>query len=94
VDLEAFCRDEEKVLAVIRALEVIGEAARNVPPAVRGRYPEIPWKKLVGMRNIVIHQYFGVDMEVIWRTAQDDLPPLRAAVSRMLEDVERRERDA
>jgi hypothetical protein len=52
--------------------------------SVRRRYPQIPWKKIVGMRNVVIHGYFGVDTEVIWRTIQDDLPPLRRIVNRIL----------
>ena len=73
---------------MIRALEVIGEAARHVPSIVRRRYPQIPWKKIVGMRNVVIHGYFGVDTEVIWRTIQDDLPPLRRIVNRILEEGE------
>ena len=71
VDLETFQRNEEKVFAVIRALEVIGEAARHIPSSVRRQYPQIPWKKIVGMRNVVIHGYFGVDTEVIRMPATD-----------------------
>jgi len=88
VDLETFQSNEEKVFAVIRALEVFGEAARHVPSSVRRRYSQIPWKKIVGMRNVVIHGYFGVDTEVIWRTIQDDLPPLRRIVNRILKEGE------
>lgn len=92
VDFESFKDNEEKTLAVVRALEVIGEAARNIPVELRSRYPGVPWSRVVGMRNIVIHGYFGVDLRVIWDTVWDDLPPLREAVARMLEDIERRER--
>ena len=86
VDFEAFRANEEKVFAVIRALEIIGEAAKNIPKSIRGRYNEIPWEDMVGMRNKVIHDYFGVDLEVIWKTLHEDLPPLQAAVTKILSD--------
>jgi uncharacterized protein with HEPN domain len=89
VEFEAFRANDEKVLAVIRALEIVGEAARQVPSSLRTRYPEIPWEDAIGMRDKLVHEYFGVDLEVVWRTVHDDLPPLRRAVARMLEDVER-----
>ena len=88
LDFESFRSDTEKTFAVVRALEVVGEAAKNIPVAIRRRYPEVPWSKVVGMRNIVIHGYFGVDLEVIWKTVREDLPPLRAALARMLEELE------
>ncbi len=88
VEFYAFQANEEKVLAVVRALEVVGEAARQVPAAVRARYPEIPWRDAIGMRDKLIHGYFGVDMEVVWRAVHEDLPPLRDAIPRVLEDVE------
>jgi uncharacterized protein with HEPN domain len=88
VDFDAFCANEEKVLAVIRALEVIGEAARHVPESVRQCYPEVPWRNIVGMRDVLIHHYFGVDLEVVWKTVQRDLPTLQVAVGRMLADLE------
>jgi uncharacterized protein with HEPN domain len=90
VDFDRFMANDEKVLAVIRVLEVIGEAARQIPRSVRERYPEVPWQDMIGMRNVVIHGYFGVNTEVIWRTVHKDLPPLRGAVAKMLEDLERR----
>ncbi|MBI4493813.1 MAG: DUF86 domain-containing protein [Chloroflexi bacterium] len=85
VDLEGFRNDEQKAFAVVRALEVIGEAARHIPAVVRKRYPEVPWEKIVGMRNILVHGYFGIDLEVIRRTVQEDLPPLRQAIARILQ---------
>jgi len=89
VEFETFCANDEKVFAVIRALEIIGEAAKNIPKSIRGRYTEIPWEDIVGMRNKVIHDYFGVDLEVIWKTLHEDLPPLQAAVAKILKDLKK-----
>ena len=88
LDFEAFRSNEEKLFAVLRALEVIGEAARQLPPAVRRRYADVPWRNVIGMRNTIIHGYVGVDVEVIWKTVHESLPPLRAVVERMLADLE------
>lgn len=87
MDFAAFKGDEKTAFAVVRALEIIGEAARHIPEPLRKRYPKVPWEDIVGMRNIVVHGYFNVDLEVIWRTVQDDLPPLRASLARILADL-------
>ena len=84
----SFRDSEEKTLAVIRALEVIGEAARQIPAEVRKNHPEVEWAEAIAMRNKVIHGYFGVDMQVVWNTVREDLPPLRQAVAKILEGVE------
>jgi len=89
VDFETFRANDEKVFAVIRALEIIGEAAKNIPKLIRGRYTEVPWEDIVGMRSKVIHDYFGVDLKVIWKTLKDDLPPLRVAISKILNDLKK-----
>jgi uncharacterized protein with HEPN domain len=68
----------------------VGEAARHIPKSLRDRYPGIPWKKVVGMRNIMIHEYFGVDAEVIWKTVWEDLPRLSAELDRILADTAKR----
>lgn len=70
--------------AVIRALEVIGEAAKNVPAQLRKRYPSVPWRVVTGMRDKLIHGYFGVDLERVWETVRDDLPPLVETIEMML----------
>lgn len=84
---DALERDERTLLAVIRALEVIGEAARQLPPAFRAAHPEVPWRAMTGTRDKVIHGYFGVDTKVIWKTVKEDLPPVREAVSRLLAEI-------
>jgi uncharacterized protein with HEPN domain len=70
---------------VIRQLEIIGEAVKRVPDHLRNQQPHIPWQDIAGMRDKLIHDYFGVDMEKVWLTAQDDLAGLKSAVTEMLE---------
>lgn len=86
--LKEFLEDVEKQFAVIRALEIIGEAARNIPPEIQSQYPHLPWREMIGMRNVVIHNYFGVDETVIWRTVQEDLPPLQREVAQIVAKFE------
>jgi len=88
LDLDEVAKDEVKVLAALQVLEIIGEASKKVPDSLKRRYPEIPWKDVAGTRDKLIHGYFDVDLEVVWRSLLEDLPPLRSAVARMLEDLE------
>lgn len=80
-DLDA---DEQLALSVTRLLEVIGEAAGRVSEQGRAAYPGIPWPQVVGMRNRLVHAYFEVDLDEIWRTVRDDLPPLIAELQKRL----------
>jgi len=90
VSYDEFVANDEKVYAVIRALEMIGEAAKNIPIKLRTRYPSVPWKVVTGMRDKLIHGYFGVNLERVWETVRDDLPPLVKVIELMLAEVEAR----
>lgn len=77
---DSFRRDKKTIFAVIRCIEVIGEAAKKVPKSIKDKYPAIPWVKMVGMRNKMIHEYFGVDTNILWQTAREDIPSLKLLV--------------
>lgn len=73
---EDFAEDERTIDAVLRNFTVLGEAAAHLPEAVEEEHPGIPWAEMKGMRNIIVHEYFGVSLEIVWETVQKDLPPL------------------
>jgi len=77
---DEFINDEKTIFTVVRALEIIGEAVKNIPEAVRRKYPNIPWKDMSGMRDILIHEYFGVDIDVLWNTVTNDIPKALTAI--------------
>src|SRR5438132_14217887 len=78
-----FAADDRTVYAVIRALEIIGEATKRIPLAVRERWPKVPWRSMAGIRDKLIHDYVTVNLEVVWKTVREDLPPL----DKLLEEV-------
>jgi len=78
--LDTFSQDAKTLDAVVRNLEIIGEAVKHLPDNVRARYPGLDWKKIAGLRDILIHEYFGVNVEVIWDVVQHKLPDLEKAV--------------
>ncbi|WP_320040589.1 DUF86 domain-containing protein [uncultured Desulfobacter sp.] len=77
LDYDGWIKDQRTIDAVIRNLEIIGEAAANVPQEIQELYADIPWYQMKGMRNILIHEYFGVDNDVLWSTIKKDLPALK-----------------
>jgi uncharacterized protein with HEPN domain len=85
---EQFEGSDMVVDAVVRNLEIIGEAARQIPPDLRDQYPEIDWTRVVGFRNIVIHEYFDVDVEIVWTIATQRLSELKAVLRRMFHDID------
>jgi uncharacterized protein with HEPN domain len=81
---EDFLKDKKTINAVIRSIEVIGEATKQLPKAIRDKNPSIPWKKMSGMRDKVIHEYFGVDIKTVWKTARKQIPALRGKIFALL----------
>jgi len=82
---EDLWQDDLVADAVVRNLEVIGEAARHVPEALRAAHPEIDWRRVVGLRNVVVHEYFAIDLDVVWVVVEKHLPQLKRVVQAMLE---------
>jgi uncharacterized protein with HEPN domain len=77
--------------AVVRNLEIIGEAVRYIPPDLLGRYPGVNWTRVVGFRNVVIHAYFDVDLQIVWTIAAEGLPSLRVVLQQMMHDLNLRD---
>jgi len=77
---------------VVRRLEIIGEAVRNLSKTLKTDYPDIPWKKIAGMRDVLIHEYFGIDLELTWRAIKSDIPKLKRKVLEIKEDLSKTKR--
>jgi uncharacterized protein with HEPN domain len=73
--------------AVIRRLEIIGEAVKNLPPDFKERYTNIPWQQIAGMRDVLIHEYFGVDLNLTWQTVREDIPSLKSKLEEILRQI-------
>jgi uncharacterized protein with HEPN domain len=73
--------------AVIRRLEIIGEAVKNLPPDFKERYTNIPWQQIAGMRDVLIHEYFGVDLNLTWQTVREDIPSLKSELEEILRQI-------
>ena len=81
---EEFTKDEKTKDAVVRNLEIIGEAAKKITEKTKSSNPEIPWKNMASMRDRLIHAYFGVDYNIVWQVAKEELPPLREKLKSLL----------
>jgi uncharacterized protein with HEPN domain len=83
---DEFEEDDKTIDSVLRNLEIIGEASRHIPRAIKEKYTDLPWMEMYTMRNIVIHEYHGVNLKIIWQTVTEDLPPLTPRLKEILEE--------
>ena len=81
---EFFLEDPKTIRAVAYEFTTIGEAARVVPPEIQERFPEVPWGRMQGIRNVLVHEYFRLDEEILWKAALEDIPPLIKALEQIL----------
>lgn len=85
---DSFKKDKKTIYAVVRCIEILGEAARKIPDSIRLEYPDIPWEKMVGMRNKMIHEYFGIDTNILWETIVQDIPTIKPLVGKLAKGLE------
>ncbi len=91
-DRASFDRDELLQVWFLRHLQILGEAASGLPEEVRVLSRDVPWPSIVGMRNVLVHGYFDIDADIVWEAARRDVPALRSALQRLLQELEDRER--
>lgn len=84
---EEFQSDKKTIYAVVRAIEIIGEATKNIPALIKKSHSEIKWAKAKGMRNKLIHEYFGVNIKVVWKTIKEDIPELKEKMLELLKEL-------
>ena len=88
IDQQQFSTDTQLQDSVLRRLEIIGEAVKNIPNSFRDKYPQIPWKNVAGLRDILIHEYFGVNIRRAWKVIKEDLLALKLNLMKVKKDLE------
>lgn len=88
MEFDEFKGDDKTSSAVIRKFEIIGEATKNVPGSLKQRHPDIPWREMAGMRDKLIHFYFGIKYELVWRTIKDVIPEVRPLIQKIFKSLE------
>ncbi len=91
MSFEEFNEDDKTSSAVVRKLEIIGEAVKHIPSSLKVEYPEIPWKEIAGLRDRLIHGYFGVDYKLVWETITINLKTLKLGLNRVIDEIENKE---
>ena len=86
---EQFISDKKTLNAVVRSIEVIGEAAKSLPESLKAKNNELPWREITGMRDKLIHAYFGMDTQTIWKTVKENIPQLKQTIKKMAKDQEK-----
>ena len=84
---EDFLADDKTVYAVVRALEIVGEATKRIPQGICDRHPQVPWRSMAGIRDKLIHDYVSVNLEVVWKTLTEDLPALLPMIERVIDET-------
>jgi uncharacterized protein with HEPN domain len=85
VSFEEFCGNDMAVDAVIRNFEIIGEAVKKIPEEIKNKYANVEWKEAAGFRDVLIHDYFGIDIEAVWDTVRNNIPPFKKEILKVLE---------
>ena len=88
MDFSSFSKDKKTINAVIRSLEVMGEAAKKIPKEIRDKYSEIPFKSMAGIRDKLIHEYHGIDLDIIWNVIKLEIPHLKPKLEKLLEEMQ------
>lgn len=89
ISKEEFESNKDKIDATVRRIEIIGEAAKNIPDTFRAKYQEVPWKDIAGMRDVIIHSYFRVDLNAVWKTIKKDIPELKTKIEKIKKELEK-----
>jgi len=87
IEYDDFLKDDKTIYAVVRALEIIGEAVKNLPDEIKQQYSQIPWRNIIGMRDKLIHEYFGIEIEIIWEVVKNELPPVKPHIKKLLKEI-------
>ncbi|MCD6512089.1 MAG: DUF86 domain-containing protein [Thermoplasmata archaeon] len=86
MNFEEFKNDDKTVSAVVRKLEIVGEATKNIPDETKEKYPNLPWKEMAKIRDKLIHGYFVVDFEIVWKVIKEELPSLKPEIEKILQE--------
>lgn len=83
-DFDEFCQDRKTIDAIVRNLEIMGEAVKNLPEEIKSKNPDIPWGEVIGMRNKATREYWGIDEEILWKTIKEDLPDFKKQIKGLM----------